>query len=128
MANGKYTPPEQSAFGQIFDTLFLLALVLGSLFAPVILGLAAGAKTATDLTGKSWTDMGQTAAQQAAWEKLGQTPETAAPIIGSKFDYTFDPLWLAVTAAVIAAYFIFVVRYSDQEYRDVIRERFGDKK
>ena len=128
MANGKYTPPEQSAFGQIFDTLFLLALVLGSLFAPVWLGLAGGAKTATDLTGKSWTDMGQTAAQQAAWEKLGQTPETAAPIIGSKFDYTFDPLSLAVTAAVIAAYFIFVVRFSDQEYRDVIRERFGDKK
>ena len=127
MANGKYTPPEQSALGQIFDTLFLLALVLGSLFVPVILKLASGAKIATDLTGKSWADMGQTAAHQAAWEKLGQTAETAAPIIGTKFDYSFDPLWLAVTAAVIAAYFIFVVRYSDQEYRDVIRERFGDK-
>ena len=128
MANGKYTPPEQSVFGQDFDTLFLLALVLGSLLAPWYFQLSGSAKITTDLAGKSWTDMGQTAAQQAAWETLGQTPETAAPIIGSKFDYTFDPLWLAVTAAVIAAYFIFVVRYSDQEYRDVIRERFGDKK
>ena len=127
MANGNYQPPEQSALGQIFDSLFLLALVVASLFAPVFLGLAAGAKTTTDLAGKSWTEMGQTAAQQAAWEKIGQTPETAAPIIGSKFDYTFDPLMLALTAAVIIGYFIFVVRYSDQEYRDVIRERFGDK-
>jgi hypothetical protein len=127
MANGKYQPPEQSALGQIFDSLFLLALVVASLFAPVFLGLAAGAKTTTDLTGKSWTEMGQTAAQQAAWEKIGQTPETAAPIIGSKFDYSFDPLMLALTAAVIIGYFVFVVRYSDQEYRDVIRERFGDK-
>jgi hypothetical protein len=127
MANDKYQPPEQSAMGQIFDSLFLLALVVASLFAPVFLGLAAGAKTTTDLAGKSWTEMGQTAAQQAAWEKIGQTPETAAPIIGSRFDYTFDPLMLALTAAVIIGYFVFVVRYSDREYRDVIRERFGDK-
>jgi hypothetical protein len=127
MAQDNYQPPEQSAFGQIFDTIFLLALVLASLFAPVYLGLAAGAKTATDLAGKSWQEMGQSAAQQAAWEKLGQTPETAAPMIGSRFDYSFDPLMLALTAAVVIAYFIFVVRLSDKEYRDVIRERFGDK-
>jgi hypothetical protein len=127
MAKDKYQPPEQSAAGQIFDSLFLLALVLASLFAPVFLKLAVGAKTTTDLAGKSWTEMGQTAAQQAAWEKIGQTPETAAPIIGSRFDYTFDPLMLALTAAVIIGYFVFVVRYSGQEYRDVIRERFGDK-
>ncbi|MEQ1715269.1 MAG: hypothetical protein ABL907_04670 [Hyphomicrobium sp.] len=127
MANGKYEPPKQSAFGQIFDTLFLLALVLGSLFAPVWMGLAAGAKTSTDLTGKSWTEMGQSAAQQAAWEKLGQTVETAAPVIGSRYDYTFDMVSLVVTAAVVAAYFLLVIRFSDQEYRDVIRERFGDK-
>lgn len=127
MANGKYEPPKQSAFGQIFDTLFLLALVLGSLFAPVWMGLAAGAKTSTDLTGKSWAEMGQSAAQQAAWEKLGQTVETAAPVIGSRYDYTFDMVSLVVTAAVVAAYFLLVIRFSDQEYRDVIRERFGDK-
>ena len=127
MANGKYQPPEQTLLGQLFDTLFLMALVLASLFAPVYLGLAAGAKTTTDLAGKSWQEMGQSAAQQAAWENLGQTPETAAPIIGSRFDYTFDPLILAITAALIIGYFFFVVRFSDQEYRDVIRERFGDK-
>ncbi len=128
MANGKYTPPEQSAFGQIIDTIILLGLVLGALFVPWWMGLSGSAKTTVDLAGKSWTDMGQSAAQQSAWEKLGQSAETAAPIIGSKFDYTFDPLWALITAAVIIAYFIFVVRYSDQEYRDVIRERFGDKK
>ena len=128
MANGKYQPPEQSAIGQIIDTIILLGLVLGALFVPWWMGLSGSAKATVDLAGKSWADMGQSATQQAAWEKLGQTTDTAAPIIGSKFDYTFDPLWALITAAVIIAYFIFVVRYSDQEYRDVIRERFGDKK
>jgi heme/copper-type cytochrome/quinol oxidase subunit 2 len=71
--------------------------------------------------------MGQTPTMQAAWEKLGQTPETAQPIIASRFDYAFDPIMLAITALVIVFYFYFVVRYSDKEYRDVIRERFGDK-
>ena len=127
MANGQYEPPKQSALGQIFDSLFLLALVVASLFAPLWLGLAAGAKTTTDLAGKSWTDMGQTDQMKAAWEKLGLTPETAAPIIGSKFDYSFDPLMLALTALVVIGYFFFVVRFSDKEYREVIRERFGDK-
>ena len=35
MANGKYQPPKQSAFGQIFDSIFLLVLVGLSLFVPL---------------------------------------------------------------------------------------------
>lgn len=127
MANNRYDPPKQSTAGQIFDSLFLLVLVGLSLFAPLWLGLAGGGKTDLTFADKTWEAMGQTAAQQAAWEKLGHTAETAQPLIASRFDYSFSPLEMLITAIVIVGYFVFVVRYSDKEYRDVIRERFGDK-
>jgi hypothetical protein len=127
MANGHYEPPKQSTFGQIFDSLFLLTLVGLSLFAPLWLGLAGGGKTELAFNDKTWTGMGQTPVMQQSWEKLGHTPETAQPIISSRFDYVFDPIMLAITIAVIVFYYFFVIRYSDKEYRDVIRERFGDK-
>ena len=127
MAKDQYEPPKQSLFGQIFDSLFLLLLTFLTLFAPLWLGLAGGGKTALEFADKSWSGLGQTATMQTAWEKLGYTPETAEPIIASRFDYVFDPVMMAITAVVIVFYYYFVIRFSDKEYRDVIRERFGDK-
>lgn len=130
MANERkpqYVPPKQSQIGQIFDSLFLLFLVGLSLFAPLWLKLAGGGKTDLTFADKTWEAMGQTPAMQAAWEKLGHTAETAQPLIASRFDYSFDLVEMLITAVVIIGYFVFVVRYSDKEYRDVIRERFGDK-
>lgn len=127
MAKAPYQPPEQSTGGQLFDTFFLLVLVFGALFAPIWLGLAAGAKTTTEFADKTWKALGQNETMQAAWEKLGQTPETAAAMVGSRFDYTFDPIALIVTALVVIGYFYIVVHFSKSEYRDVIGERFGDK-
>lgn len=127
MAKEKYDPPKQSAFGQIFDSLFLLALVGLSLFAPLWLGLAGGGKTALEFADKTWTGMKQNEITQAAYEKLGYTAETAHDLLASRFDYAFSMPEAIITAIVIAAYFLFVFRFSDQEYRDVIRERFGDK-
>jgi hypothetical protein len=125
--NDRYEPPKQSMFGQVFDSLFLLLLTFLSLFAPLWLGLAGGGKTELTFNDATWAGMNQTPVMQAAWEKLGYTAETAKPLIASRFDYVFDPIMLAITAVVIIGYFVFVVRYSDKEYRDVIRERFGDK-
>jgi hypothetical protein len=119
-----YQPPEQSMTGQIVDSLLILVLVVASLFAPLFLGLAGGGKTALEFAEKTWAGMGQTPAMQAAWEKLGYTPDTAADIIAARFDYTFSVLGVIITAIVVIAYFFFVVRYSDKEYRDVIAERF----
>lgn len=127
MANEKYEPPKQSAFGQIFDSIFLLALVGLSLFVPLWLGLAGGGKTALEFADKTWAGMKQNEVTQAAYEKLGYTAETAHDLLVSRFDYAFSMPEAIVTAIVIAAYFLFVFRFSDQEYRDVIRERFGDK-
>lgn len=120
-----YQPPEQSAVGQIVDSLLILVLVVASLFAPVYFGLTGGGKTNLSFTEKTWSGMGQTPAMQAQWEKLGYTPETAADIISPRFDYSFSWVWLGLTAVVVIAYFVFVVRVSDKEYRDVISERFG---
>ena len=127
MAKAPYQPPEQSGLWQFIDTLFLVLLVFGALFAPIWLQLAAGSKTTLEFADKTWTGLGQNATMQAAWEKLGQTPETAAAMIGSRFDYTFDPIALLVTALVVIAYFFIVVHFSKVEYRDVIDERFGNK-
>ncbi|MBP0582396.1 hypothetical protein J8I29_23925 [Labrys sp. LIt4] len=127
MAKTPYQPPEQSALGQIVDSIVLLALVVASLFAPIALGLAGGGKTDIDFADKSWTGMGQSSLAQALWEKLGYTAETAAPIIASRFDYSFSLPAFLLTAAIIVIYFGFLIYYSDKEYRDVIAERFDDK-
>jgi hypothetical protein len=122
-----YRPPEQGLVGQIVDSLLMLVLVVASLFAPVYFGLAGGGKTALEFADKSWVGLGQTPAQQAAWERLGYTPETAADMIASRFDYSFSIGALILTAAVVIAYFVFLFRYSDKEYREVIAERFDDR-
>lgn len=121
--------------GQTFDTLFLLALVMAALFVPLYLGLAGGGKTTVELKDTTWAGMGQNATMQAQWEKLGFTPgpkteensTSAAELIATRFDYSFEPLELGLTALVVLAYFFIVFHWSKKEYRDVIDERFNNK-
>jgi hypothetical protein len=128
VANSHYEPPKQSAFGQLVDSLFLLVLVLAALFAPLYLKLAGGGKIDLPVADKStWAGLGQNAVQQAQWEKLGFTPDTAASLITSRFDYSFNTAELAITAVVIIGYFVLLFIFSRTEYRDVIEERFGKK-
>jgi len=72
MAEGSYRPPVQSQIGQIFDTLFLLVLVLASLFAPLYLELAGSGKTTVKLTDTSWAGMHQNATRRSG--KSSVTP------------------------------------------------------
>ena len=44
----------------VLRLLFLLALVVASLFAPVYLGLAGGGKTAIEFADKTWAGLGRT--------------------------------------------------------------------
>lgn len=128
MANSHYEPPKQSAFGQLIDSLFLLVLVIAALFAPLYLKLAGGGKIDLAVADKTtWSGLGQSAIQQAQWVKLGYTPDTAAPIIVSRFDYTFNVTELAITAVVIVGYFALLFIFSRSEYREVIEERFGGR-
>ena len=128
MSTKPYRPPEQSKAGQIFDSVFLLALVYVVLFAPLVLGLTGGGTTTKTVEQPTWEALGQNETMAAQWEKLGYTPESAAEIITTRFDYSINPLALIITALVIFGYFFFVVRFSDREYREVIDERFGRKK
>jgi hypothetical protein len=136
MAKAPYKPPVQSKLGQTFDSLFLLALVLAALFIPLYLGLAGGGKTTIELKDTTWAGMGQNATMQAQWEKLGYTdgPKTdqnassAAELIATRFDYNFEPIELGLTALVVIAYFFIVFHWSRKEYREVIDERFNNKK
>jgi hypothetical protein len=139
----RYSPPQQSRGGQIFDVILLLFLVFVALFAPLWLEIAVPSRveklpagvsyqTATDAggaetktwTGLSWQSLGQNAIMQAQWEKLGYTPETAAEIITQPFQYDIDYEGVAVTAIVILGYYGFVLWASKKEYREVIREKF----
>ncbi|ODS04144.1 hypothetical protein AUC71_05500 [Methyloceanibacter marginalis] len=128
MSTKPYRPPEQSKAGQIFDSVFLLALVYVVLFAPLVLGLTGGGTTTKTVEQPTWEALGQNETMAAQWEKLGYTPESAAEIITTRFDYSINPLALIITALVIFGYFFFVIRFSDREYREVIDERFGRKK
>lgn len=135
MAKAPYRPPVQSRIGQIFDSLFLLALVLAALFVPLYLGLAGGGKNTVELTDTTWAGMQQNATMQEQWEKLGYTDGTepkdgkqpAAELISARFDYNFSPVELGITALVVIAYFFIVFHWSKKEYREVIEERFNNK-
>jgi hypothetical protein len=123
-----YEPPKQSALGQLFDSLFLLVLVLAALFTPLYLKLAGGGKIDIPVADKStWVGLGQNAVQAAQWEKLGFHPDTAAPLITSRFDYSFSPVELAITAVVVIGYFVLLFVFSKREYIEVLEERFGRK-
>lgn len=126
-----YTPPNQGMFGQIFDTILVLVLVYASLMVPLLFKAAAKAEDAAAVAAAavkaSWESLGQNAIQQAQWIKLGYNPEKAATLINSRFDYTIDPMMLIITIAVVGGYFLFMLKVSDKQYREVIAEKFDNK-
>lgn len=124
-----YKPPKQSLAGQIFDVVTLLVLTVGALYIPLYLGLAGAAKVPNPIANPTWEALGQNATEQQQWAALGVTdPAAANDIITARFDYTFSWSALIVMAVLVIGYFVMVVRLSDKEYREVIEERFGDKK
>ena len=72
----RYVPPRQSIGGQLFDVVFLLALVFCALFLPIWLRIAVPSRVeklpegVTYVVGadgtRTWTGL--------TWEKLGQNP------------------------------------------------------
>lgn len=124
----RYEPPKQRWFGQIFDSLFILALVYLSLLLPLLFkadAVADKAAAAAAVAEKpTWESLGLSTVVQQQWEKLGYDADKASVLINTRFDYTIDPLWLAVTAVVIIGYFVFMLKVSDKEYREVIAEKF----
>jgi hypothetical protein len=124
----KYTPPEQDKALQFVDVIFILVAIFAALWLPLKLGLAGAAKAIDKIENPTWELLGQNATMASIWEKLGYTPETAHDIIQNRFHYNIDWLSLIIMAAVLIGYFVFLFRASDKEYREVIAEKFGDKK
>ena len=153
-----YRPPEQSPAGQLFDSLFVVALVAATLLACLYLTVlsaapapapaaaaqtaavtaapapateaSASAAVATAVAVAPSTD-GLTAEQQKlkserfaalGWDdaKVAERKVTIAAQ-----SYEFDWFMLLLTAIVVITYFVFLVRTSDKELREVINERFG---
>lgn len=124
----RYQPPEQSKAMQIVDIVFLVVAIFLALWLPLKMGWAGASKSIDKIEAPTWEALGQNPTMVAAWEKLGYTAETAHDVIQNRFHYAIDWLELLVMAVVLVAYFIFLFRMSDREYRDVIDEKFGDRK
>lgn len=120
-----YIPKTQAKRGQLFDSLFILVLVYVSLYIPLFLESDNTSVEETSVVqSHSWESLGVSTVEQEQWQKLGYDEEAAAEIINEKFDYTIDPVMLVITALVIIGYFIFMLRVSDRQYREVIAEKF----
>jgi hypothetical protein len=130
---GDYVPPKQSTRGQLFDSVFILALLFAVLFGVTYYSNTAAAPTTSvvkPLAQLPLTPVERTQYQRAIDEDLvdlkGVNDQVAAstPKAGSK-QYPISLLALLATFGVIAAYLLFVYLMSFREYKEVIRERFG---
>ncbi len=129
----RYVPPHQSKIGQIIDVIVLLVLIVGALRLPLWFDLAGGAKTPAPFNATAtWADLGQDTPEKiAAYKALGyDNPDNEAlqAIITARYDYTINPVELAIMVIVVVGYFFLIIRFSGSEYKEVIAEKFGDKK
>ena len=91
MEKPHYEPPKQSAFGQFFDSLFLMAsLFSGAVRAALPEACRWRQNRTSDCRQDDLGGLGQSAVQQAQWEKLGLHARYASSIIASRFDYSFN--------------------------------------
>lgn len=121
----RYTPPKQSGWGQAIDCIFILVLVYVCLLLPLFIG--GGPNTYTvhpKKTHETWQALHQNSTMQKQWEQLGIKPNKAATMINTRFNYSINPIMLAITAAVITGYFLILLMMSKREYKEVIKEAF----
>jgi hypothetical protein len=129
----KYIPPKQGKLSQVFDVLVLLVLTVGSLYIPLWLKLAGGAKTpAAPDPAATWASLGQDTPEKiAGWNALGYTDPTNTDLqamITARYDYWDFSRWeMLLMVVIVVGYFVIVVRFSDTEYREVIDEKFGSR-
>lgn len=130
----RYIPPRQSKMGQVIDVLVLLVLTIGALYLPLLMGLAGGAKQALPHNPTAtWEQLGQeNPVKVEKWAQLGftdPTDEGLQAMITARYDYWAFSNWeLLLMIVVVIGYYVIVVRLSGKEYREVISEKFGDRR
>lgn len=124
----KYTPPVQSKFSQLVDVAVLLILSFGALYLPLWMGMAGSAKVENPVENPTWESLGQNPTMVAQWNALG-FPDAASAhdLITPRFDYSFSVANLGIMAVVLIGYFFLMLKFSEQEYREVIAEKFDEK-
>ncbi|MCZ8077651.1 MAG: hypothetical protein RSE12_00100 [Fuscovulum sp.] len=124
----RYIPPKQSKIGQMIDVIVLLILSIGALYIPLWLGLAGSSKAPVPMDNPTWEALGQNPVMVERWNALGfADPASAADMITARFDYSFTWGALALMVIVIVGYFAMMLKLSEQEYREVIAEKFDGK-
>jgi hypothetical protein len=126
----RYTPPRQSKIGQVIDVLVLLVLTVGALYVPLLLGLAGGAKQPVTVENPTWETLKQNPVMVEKWNALGYTdPAAVSDMITARYDYWGFSTWeMILMVVVVVGYFVTVVRLSGNEYKEVIAEKFGDRR
>jgi len=151
-----YRPPEQSSAGQLFDSLFVVALVAATLMVCLYLTVLSASPTPQTAAQTAAVAEAPAPAADASTREAAATAVADAPnadgltveeqklkterftalgwddakvaerkaTIAAK-SYEFDWFMLILTAIVVIGYFVFLVRASDKELREVINERFG---
>ena len=123
-----YSPPQQSKFGQLIDVIVLVVLTVGALFVPLWMGLAGSSKSVTTpVENPTWETLGQSLAKAAQYEALGYTPASAHDLILARVDYSFSIAAVLVMVVVIVVYYAMMLKFSENEYREVIAEKFDNK-
>jgi hypothetical protein len=123
-----YEPPKQGRISQFIDVILLMALTIGALLLPGYMGMSGAARNIVPVENPTWESLGQNAVMVERWNQLGFADAASAhDMITARFDYSFTWTSLAVMIVIIVGYFVMMLRLSDQEYRDVIAEKFGRK-
>lgn len=123
-----YVPPKQSRVSQFIDVILLMALTIGVLLLPGYLGLSGAARNIVPVENPTWESLGQNPTMVERWNALGFADAASAhDMITARFDYSFTWGALIVMIVIIVGYFAILLRFSEQEYREVIREKFGEK-
>ncbi len=125
----KYIPPVQSRLSQMIDVIVVMALAIGTLFIPLKLGLSGSAKISVPVENPTWETLGQNPVMVEKWNALGYADAASAhDLITSRYDYSFSVMNLLVMVVVVVGYFVLMLKFSEKEYREVIDEKFGNRK
>jgi len=127
-----YQPPKQSPRGQFVDSLIILVLLMVVLFGVTYFVQSSTSATEVKTRPLAQLPITQTEKDQyavAIKEGIVDLPTVNQQVADNKEDPDKYPIavgTLIITFGVIGLYMAFVYVQSFKEYREVIREKFGD--
>jgi hypothetical protein len=127
-----YQPPKQSARGQLVDSLIILVLLMVVLFG--VTYFVQSSTSATDVKTRPLAQLPITQTEKdqyalAIKHGIVDLPTVNQQVADNKEDSNKYPIavgTLIITFGVIGLYMAFVYVQSFKEYREVVREKFGD--